>query len=662
MVDRDNAATATAETSKSAGGPDLLSDGALQALGDRALDILFHPGQLRPWERADEGDDEGDDAFGPVPSAALVLEAWAALRVAATGLVGHAHVASLGTLARWAEDLEQLEHNYDPTHATRGLATAAVELAGELLVGDARQLELALTDPRAGVRQALVAHLDGAQPAQQAALERLAGDPELTVRRAAREKLGGAMPWWQGLFGDDPTTQLEAETAGALERLFAAGPRELHAISEDAMHALFAQLAPPHQLCAHRWAVRANLLPYGRSTRHLVALATLSGEALAELAWELLEQDRGAFCLEAQELTQIPAQERCTALTRLAARVAQGDGAALRRRQSHRLATLFSRLCADTCDPGPLLVAALGGPVADAAERAEEHSAGYAVSNTLSQHPLLHRYAAIIEQAHQSGRPGAWAGLPDEVYEAALGARRLAHEALASDDEEARRRAVHQLLTTLHAPEQDGSIDELAQRFFADPRTQADVLTCADGCAAVMAQLRARLARPSALDVVTLAETMRAVSGIDGGLVRSLMAPGPGPEGAFDEAVWQALREGWATLDPDVRSVHAELFASVLPPGAGLEARDRQRVLWLLDHPPPDHYGVARALHLLLAKRDAAVDAFLLEIAPRIPHGARGFLRYAGNPQLPPGLLEALEREDPERVAQALRCGAQRFP
>lgn len=630
--------------------PELLDDAALIALGDRAAQaILEQADRELSWQRRVKVDQ------------AAALEGWAGWRLAITGLVAHGQLDGLAALARWAEQLEHL--NACASRTTADILATAVAHAGDLLVDDAEGLQDVLDDPRSAVREAIVRHLDPARPAHHAALERLLEDHELTVRQAACQQLGRPWSWWQGLATEDPSTGLAGETAEALAQLFTASLRERIAMPEDTVHALIDQLPPDARRRAHRWGVQDDLPPFARPRRHLAALATLSGEALAELAWQLLEQG-GGWSLHAEELLQVPAEQRCAALSLLGARMLRGEHEALQPRAAGHLAHVIDLLGADSCDPGPLLMIALGGPLADAAERGVEGTHPYAVSKTLSAHPLLHRYAAIIEQAQQAGRPGAWAALSEDVYESALGARRLAQQALAGTDQPARQRAIKTLLTTQHDPEQDGSVREAALRFYRDPQTRAALLACEAGCEPIIDLLRETLEQPARLDAPTLALTMRAVARVDGGLAWGLTPGRPVTGGTFAERVWQALRTGWQQLEPAERTAHAELFATVLPDEPGLEPRDQARVQWLLDHPehPGGKLSIPRALHAVLDKRDAAVDAFVLASVAQIPHPSRTFLLLRDESALPPGLRAALEADDAERVALALRSGAHRFP
>jgi hypothetical protein len=635
---------------------ELLSDAELLSLGRRALDAL-HAGVAR-----------FRNLFGPdKPLETEAYEAWTGLRAAAAGLVAHHHTAAIPALAAWAASLDTL---YRDRFTTADMAALAVEEAGAVLAADPDATVEVCKDPRANVRAALVPHLDPALPEHEAALRRLAGDARLEVRQAAQKRLGGSWPSWGGLFDDDPTAHLDTGEAEQVGALFDTPEVELHQLPEGELQGCIARLRTRDQLGAQRWVLQAEIGGFERQREHALALAALDGRVFAEVCVELSRHGRHTFYVPPREaLATLPLTHREAALESLGEAAAAGALDECPWRALRCLEELAADLSSQEIDPGPLLVLALGGPLVDAEHR-ETPSTHYKLLDVLSHHPLLSRYSGPLAEADRRGRKGAFATLPSTLFARLLGdGRERAEAALASGDRAQQTKAVTQLLGELHEEAHDAPARSRATELYDDPRTRPAVLGSGLGSELLAPRLRQVLAQPERVDVLELAQAMRALASIDGGLAGMFLI-GHESEGRYPKAAWETLRRGWEALGADARDAHAGLYAELLPPGPGLDPRDEARARWLLDRSAEaseegdDREGaLARTFNRLLSKRDDALDAWLLARATQIPDVVVNVILLAKDHMLPPGLREAALSRDASIIAATLAPGSEaRFP
>jgi hypothetical protein len=379
------------------------------------------------------------------------------------------------------------------------------------------------------VRRALAGALDPARPEARALLVHLAGDVHTTVRNAAREQLsagGHEVPWWAGLFADDPFASIAPEEAASV-----AGP--LGQLSELLRN-------PPYVKGGERVRMILDVLR-ALPDRLVVALVPriLPAETWAarEFVPELLAREGGAAALAKLVDDDEVGMRLVLSVEDLTKTVAALPPA----RRAEIRATLGVLPKAGEHDPGVdalfTLAMSCAAPDEDLwplAEPLVDRGDSHALSRVLRA-PIVPgtRLAEEIGQAASEGFPGKWSNVRWAVEKwvaraPAAWLRPLAERAIRSESESARRWGLAMLTGEAFDPAQDGDRAERAAALALDPRFAADFLADRPLTLRALPMLRGRIVRgeaPLAETLATLGAVTRANS-YERAAVEALFGPG----------------------------------------------------------------------------------------------------------------------------------------
>ena len=294
----------------------------------READMLLSAKQVRALlSRAIDALDDGTDA-----SPVLFAHRCSAIAFAAAASVLHGDPRAMGKLA------EVLEWQLDDGAYVSLLHACLGDLVALSSSGDKAVRELAKSH-LAVVRLAVAHGLRADEPAARAMLMELVADGDIDVRDAARKALGeGAVPWWTGVFGRDPTEALSDDEATKLAPVLAAiaaalGPLPEGERREELTNAEVERLSKklPAALACDLARQQAKDLDgvMGLSPWVVAALPREGGDELLEALLALTPRHRSLYLHGLVEaVAQLPAKTQSTfalRAIRFAAYEAEGD-------------------------------------------------------------------------------------------------------------------------------------------------------------------------------------------------------------------------------------------------------------------------------------------------------------------------------------------------